>query len=642
MIYHFTIVGSFLLVASASLYTMNNPMSQELTIQKSTALAALPRNVVVSVIHQLVATNKQNSALPIALLSYKLYRQQLQQQNNINQRSIRLILANNQVELTPEHSIELTQASATIRNIIHDIEEQIEEIPLPLLTQEQAIALLAYIPSINALNTSTSTLPMLQQEIPKTILLSSYYLKYIALQQLKEHLTAQTIPMLCDLLIAASYLDIQSDQKAINFIELTTQALGDKLVQAPVYQAQYNVITTLPNDIQRMLAYYLIHTSRIQSIFCGKNTDTIINTAQTIISNDANSSVSWSPDSSKLAISSYDTVRIWNANTGTCIHTLEGHTDKVASVSWSPDSSKLATGSHEMVRIWDATTNNCIHTLTGHTGWVNSVSWSPDSTMIASWSKDHTTITLWSTVTGTYIRTLKGHTGFVNLVSWSPDGRYIASSSDDRRVIIWDAQSGLCIHILTDYRYRNKIISVSWSSDSMHIAICSQDDTVKIWDVATGTCIQTLTGHTDRVNSVSWSPDGKHIASGSHDDTVKIWDVSSGTCKHILRDARRVKIIAWSPDDSQLVSSSDHETKIWNVLDKSLINYLQTTLSWEQALLLVHIINAHDNQQDIDFTHDTKALQCYNSLDQRVKQLVEPLLSEKTRTTVHNGKIYIG
>ncbi len=42
--------------------------------------------------------------------------------------------------------------------------------------------------------------------------------------------------MLCDLIIAASYLDIQSDQQTINFIELATQALAYKLLQSPYSQ----------------------------------------------------------------------------------------------------------------------------------------------------------------------------------------------------------------------------------------------------------------------------------------------------------------------------------------------------------------------------------------------------------------------
>jgi WD40 repeat protein len=43
-----------------------------------------------------------------------------------------------------------------------------------------------------------------------------------------------------------------------------------------------------------------------------------------------------------LATAGWDeSVRIWDAKTGTCLSILEGHNDNVYSVSWSPDSAQL-------------------------------------------------------------------------------------------------------------------------------------------------------------------------------------------------------------------------------------------------------------------------------------------------------------
>ena len=432
-------VGSFFLVISTYLSAMERPTLKELAIKRVAnliisnsnpgycikAFDTLPNELVASVIQQIVATNTYKSALPVVLLSYKLYQQQ---QLDRKQYQLRLLLANNhQVELAPDQSDQLIQASVTIQSIIQDIEEQIEEIPLPLLTQEQVINLLSYIPIINAIDTSNSVLPIVQQEIPEAAAQSSYWIKYTAVRQLKEHITAQTVSTLCDLIIAASYLDIQSDQQNINFIELATCALGDKLLQSSEYQDKYDVISTLPANVQHMLVQYLINNSAVRYALCGNSTDVITNTAQT----------------------------------------LTGHTDKITSVSWSPNDKHIASG--------------------------------------------------------------------------------------------------------------------------------SGDKTVRVWDVNTGTCTHILKGHTDGVTSVSWSPDGSTLVSCSCDKTIKLW----------------------------------------HIIDKQRDHYLKAALSWEQALLLVRLINAHHNQQDIDFTHDIKALHCYENLDQQVKQLVEPLLSEKTCSALH-------
>jgi Ras of Complex, Roc, domain of DAPkinase/WD domain, G-beta repeat len=66
--------------------------------------------------------------------------------------------------------------------------------------------------------------------------------------------------------------------------------------------------------------------------------------------------VVWSPDGSKIASASGDrTGRVWDANSGQLLHTLEGHGGGVGSVAWTGDGRRLASGSDDgTVRVWDA------------------------------------------------------------------------------------------------------------------------------------------------------------------------------------------------------------------------------------------------------------------------------------------------
>ena len=57
-------------------------------------------------------------------------------------------------------------------------------------------------------------------------------------------------------------------------------------------------------------------------------------------------------------------MRSWDALTGTCTRTLEGHTSSVESVAYSPDGKHLASGSYdETIKIWDTATGTCTRTL---------------------------------------------------------------------------------------------------------------------------------------------------------------------------------------------------------------------------------------------------------------------------------------
>ena len=84
-------------------------------------------------------------------------------------------------------------------------------------------------------------------------------------------------------------------------------------------------------------------------------------------------------------------MRLWDAETGACVRTLEGHGDFVTSVCFSPDGRQVASGSYDdTARLWDAETGTCVMTLEGHSDQVYSVCFSPDGRQLASGSGDNT------------------------------------------------------------------------------------------------------------------------------------------------------------------------------------------------------------------------------------------------------------
>ncbi len=157
---------------------------------------------------------------------------------------------------------------------------------------------------------------------------------------------------------------------------------------------------------------------------------------------DADVDIDWSPSGKFIASAngSWDTVSIWDSNTGRGIANYHNQGGVVNVVSWSPDEKYLATsGSSGLVVIWDIETGNP-KVLLEHENNVSSVAWSPDGKILISGSSDGD-VRLWNSDTGSLITEFKGHTGKVQMLEWSPNGLFLASASDDGLVILWPIEN---------------------------------------------------------------------------------------------------------------------------------------------------------------------------------------------------------
>ncbi|MDJ0599485.1 MAG: serine/threonine-protein kinase [Crocosphaera sp.] len=275
----------------------------------------------------------------------------------------------------------------------------------------------------------------------------------------------------------------------------------------------------------------------------------------------------WSVASStdgKIAVSGSEdkTVRVWNTQTQTLLHTVMGHSDGVRSVSISHDKQFIASASaDETIKLWDVETGELIRTLTAHQGSLWSVEISPNGQTIASASSDKT-IRLWNVATGELMRTFSDHSDWVFAATFSPNGNYLASGSKDGTVKIWDVQSGKILQTLSNHT--DAVRSVAFSPDGNYLASGSWDGTVKVWEVATKKVLHTFSQHSDRVVAVSFSRDGKTLVSGSIDGTLQVWDWPNQTLLDTLTDQKDwVLSVATLPSGEIMSSGRNPVINIW-------------------------------------------------------------------------------
>ena len=190
-------------------------------------------------------------------------------------------------------------------------------------------------------------------------------------------------------------------------------------------------------------------------------------------------SAAFSTDGTRVVTATADGGRIWNADDGKLIATLEDRGDEELTAELSHDGEHVVTASLRSAKVWDARTGKLVASLDGHTEDVRAASFSPDGTRVVTASDDHTA-KLWDAQTGKLLASFDGHTDQVFDAVFSPDGARVVTASRDHTAKIWDAQTGKLLSSLEGST--SPIGEVAFTSDGASIAAMSTDGRINVWD----------------------------------------------------------------------------------------------------------------------------------------------------------------
>ncbi|UCH61131.1 MAG: PD40 domain-containing protein, partial [Anaerolineales bacterium] len=282
-------------------------------------------------------------------------------------------------------------------------------------------------------------------------------------------------------------------------------------------------------------------------------------------------SVSWSPDSQRLAVATGPHVVVWDIAGKTRFTEQDQVFDNnlrfvVSEVAWSPDGKMIAAAcENSIVYILEPETGAISKQLAGHQNKVKSVAWSPSSTLLASGGDDFNVL-LWDVSSTQAIQTLEGHTDNVISVAFSFDGTLLASGGDtlDGSIIVWDAQTYQTLAQLSDNSLSiESVVFIPKAGDTL-LASGSRDASISLYEVTTE----------QPLNRSLVTGGGEIIASGvdqsganllaRYSDTqadlkvTKLVDGSEQELRSALSSFRRLKSAAFSPDGKSLAYSTDN------------------------------------------------------------------------------------
>jgi WD40 repeat protein/DNA-binding SARP family transcriptional activator len=208
-----------------------------------------------------------------------------------------------------------------------------------------------------------------------------------------------------------------------------------------------------------------------------------------------NFTADWSPDGSRIAVASapVGAVQIFDATTGEMLVTTEEKGCNLHYPNWSPGGDWLVTGCENPpdgaypdgktpARIWDAETGKELLSLQSNIGWTIKGVWSPAGDKLAithgdggpDWALDLWRITSdpeRGTLAAEELLSYAGHSALVWETSWSPDGKRIASSDERRSVQIWDVDTGDTVY---SFQTPGFALSLDWTPDGKYLVAAGQ------------------------------------------------------------------------------------------------------------------------------------------------------------------------
>ena len=157
--------------------------------------------------------------------------------------------------------------------------------------------------------------------------------------------------------------------------------------------------------------------------------------------------LAWSPGGQGLAVATSQGIDLYDVETaswGPGLTTQAG----VQSLAWDPGGKLLAAGLADgTARIWEAGSGTLLHSLWGHGQAVPHLVFAPDGRWLISGGSDGT-LRAWDSASGHEVRRLPVQS--LHQVFLSPDGRWIATGGGkwQRQVQVWDLVTGESVHEL--------------------------------------------------------------------------------------------------------------------------------------------------------------------------------------------------
>lgn len=277
----------------------------------------------------------------------------------------------------------------------------------------------------------------------------------------------------------------------------------------------------------------------------------------------------FSPQSDRVATcDQLGTVRIWDVATGALQLLLlsSAHPAQDSSPTWSPDGSVLAMTNYlRQVQLWDTRTGRALQ------GWTlaadqqsGPLAWSPDGSQLATAGERD--IQIWNVATRELVNTLQPPEKQLSYAAlgWSPDGTTLAAyliTQGRRELHLWELAKSQRTHVVPSKNSSG--FPVRWSRDSRHVTMGAESGVFQVIDVATGAVAVERAGSSDILLLPGQTNLGPEIVASDKLESIS-------TVAEVARKLKEYPRV-WSPTGQHFVTHSTPPQLIATASEKVIV-----------------------------------------------------------------------
>jgi len=284
-----------------------------------------------------------------------------------------------------------------------------------------------------------------------------------------------------------------------------------------------------------------------------------------------------------LAVFEDGSIRIWTMASGTSGAPIDINGDAVvfpdadgATASFSADEALVLTapyrsmrtflepeGDAAAARLWDAATGRLVREFKHP--YVQHAAISPDGRRVVTGGDDRRVV-IWDAATGVQIAELEDHERGIEHVEFSADGRWFLTAAKDDLVHVRTGSDGKPVATL-QVPGKTLLRGAMFSPDARWILSVNTEDPPRLWDWqrAPGASAFELSGHTGSIVAASFSPDSTRLVTADDGNTARVWDVAAGRNIYTLEHDEFLTDAAFSTDGRWIATTSiDRTAALWD------------------------------------------------------------------------------